>query len=60
MGRRGNKEGTIFKRQSGLWVAQVSIQGRRLTMYGKSRQEVSNKLKEALKQVDQGLTLHGA
>lgn len=48
--KRGNNEGTIYKRPDGKWCAQVTI-GRdtngklkRQTFYGKTRQEVADKL----------------
>jgi hypothetical protein len=34
--RRGNNEGSIYHRIDGRWCAQVSLDGRRLTKYGKS------------------------
>ena len=55
--RRGNKEGTIYKRKDGRWCAQVSVNGKRLTGYGKTQGEVRDWLKETLAQVDKGLIL---
>jgi integrase len=58
--RRGNKEGTIYKRKDGRWCAQVSLDGRRLTKYGKTQGEVREWLKEIQAQIDSGLTINGA
>lgn len=50
MGRRGNGEGTIYRRKDGTWAAQIVV-GRkpdgsldRRTVYGKTRAEVAEKL----------------
>jgi hypothetical protein len=45
---RGNKEGTIYKRKNGRWCAQFSVNGRRLTRYGKTQGEVRQGLKDEL------------
>ena len=53
--KRGNNEGSITRRKDGLWMAQVTI-GRdpatgtlkRATFYGKTRQDVADKLTKAL------------
>lgn len=48
--RRGNGEGTIYRRPDGRWAAQVTVGRRadgrpqRLTLYGKTRVEVAQKL----------------
>ena len=50
MGRRGNGEGTIYRRKDGTWAAQITMgrkpDGRldRRTVYGKTRAEVAEKL----------------
>lgn len=51
--KRGNNEGTIYKRPDGKWCAQITI-GRaengkikRQSLYGKTRQEVAEKLSKA-------------
>lgn len=59
--KRSNGEGTIFKRPSGTWAAQITV-GRdpatgklkRLTFSGKTRKEVQEKLTAALAQMQQG------
>ncbi len=51
MGRRGNGEGTIYKRKDGKWTTQITVgidevTGKviRKTFYGKQRKEVAEKL----------------
>lgn len=60
-GRRGNGEGTIYKRKDGLWTGQITI-GRkpdgkpnRVTFYGKTRKEVADQIIEAKAQANKGL-----
>src|SRR5262249_4780207 len=55
--RRGNREGTIYRRTDGRWSGQVTvawdpISGRatRRTVYGETRAEVVQKLEEVKKQ----------
>ncbi len=56
--RRGNAEGTIYKRKDGRWEARISLdQGRRKAFYGRTRQEVRRKLATALKARQDGLPL---
>lgn len=58
-GKRGNGEGSIYRRQSGTWAAQYTVwtaKGRkRKTVSGKTRAEVSRKLTEAMGDRDRGL-----
>jgi integrase len=58
--RRGNKEGTIYKKANGTWRTQISLNGRRLSFTGKSRGECQNWIKETTQQIDQGFTFEGA
>jgi integrase len=58
--KRGQNEGTIYKRKDGTWAAQVSIQGRRLTKYTKSQSEARTWLRTTINQVDNGITFLGA
>ncbi len=57
--RRGNNEGSIKKRRDGRWEAQYSVKrptdGKtvRRSVYGKSRQEVQEKLQEILVSIHQ-------
>jgi len=56
VGKRGNGEGTICQREDGRWVAAVSLgDGRRKWLYGKTRQEVGEKLTVTLRARQQGL-----
>ena len=56
MARRGNSEGSIYKRKDGRWAAAVSQPGaKRRTLYGKTRQEVAKKLTGALRDKESGL-----
>ena len=59
--RRGNREGTIYKRPNGTWCAQVSLpNGKRLSKYAKTRRECQAWLRETLPRVDSGLTIESA
>ena len=59
--KRGNNEGSITRRKDGLWMAQITIgrdpqtgKPKRATFYGKTRQEVADKLTKALRDKQQG------
>jgi integrase len=54
--RRGNHEGGLYRRKDGLWCAQVSLGGRRLTKYSRSPAECREWIKETLARIDGGLT----
>ena len=55
MGKRANGEGTIYRRRDGRWTARLSLPGgRRKDFFGKTRQEVADKLGAALKQIHDG------
>ena len=50
MAKRGNNEGSIYKRTDGRWAAALTVTGgKRRTLYGKTRQEVARKLNGALR-----------
>lgn len=56
--RRGHGEGSIKQRTDGLWEARVSLpNGKRKSLYGKTRKEVQDKLRAALRDLDAGLDL---
>lgn len=61
--RRGQGEGSIFQRESdGRWVASVDLgdvtgKRKRRTLYGRSRKEVAEKLKIALRDQQQGIVI---
>lgn len=64
MAKRGNSEGSIYKRADGRWCASVDLghtngRRRRRAFYGKTRQEVVNKLHAAQRQLADGLPLPG-
>ncbi|KYH31125.1 site-specific integrase [Neomoorella mulderi] len=59
--RRGNGEGTISKRKDGRWEGKVTIEydpvngkTKRLTFYGRTRQEVAEKITKALAEIQHG------
>ena len=57
-GRRLNGEGTVRQRTDGRWEAMVSLpHGRRISRYGATQKEAQAKLKEARRQVDDGIDL---
>ncbi len=57
--RRGHNEGSIYQRESdGRWVGALSLSnGRRKSLYGKTRKEVQDKLRAAQRDADSGLDL---
>ena len=58
--KRGQGEGSIFKRKNGLWAAQMTVQGRHINKYFKSQSECREWLRLMRTQVENGLTLTGA
>ena len=60
MTHRGHGEGSIYHRNDGRWAASISLEDRkRKTFYGKTRKEVQEQLKVALREQQQGLLLAG-
>lgn len=58
--RRGNGEGSVFKRADGRWEGTMSVgRGRRKSFYGTTRQEAWRKLSAALKALQEGLPILG-
>jgi integrase len=58
--RRGHGEGTIYQRKDGRWSADISLEnGKRRTLYGKTRKEVADKLNTALQEQKQGILATG-
>jgi len=55
MKKRGSGEGSIYRRKNGVWCAQLSIQGKRLTKYAKTRRECQIWLREAQARQSTGL-----
>lgn len=55
--RRANGEGSIYKRKDGHWVSQYTdMDGYKHYMYGKTQQEVKDKLKQAIRMDDEGIS----
>jgi integrase len=58
--KRANNEGTLyFREERGRWCAQVCLDGRRLTKYGKTQRECRDWIKEMQVKISNGLTFHG-
>ena len=56
MTKRGNDEGSIYKRADGRWAAQVTVEGGvRRYLYAKTRAEAARKLTDALNARQEGL-----
>ena len=59
--KRGNREGSIYRRSDGRWAAQISLPGdsrlrrRRKTLYGRTREQVRRKQVEADKALLDGI-----
>ena len=54
--RRGNREGSIFRRKNGSWRAQVTLDGCRLNFSSQSRQECLDWIRKTQGQIDDGLS----
>ncbi len=59
MSRRGNNEGSIYKRSNGAFRAQVSLDGQRLSFTAVTRAECQQWLRKMHDQIDNGLTMKG-
>jgi integrase len=59
MARRGKNEGTIVRRRNGTWMAQVTLDGKRVGHGSKSRAECQEWVRRTLDQIDQGMTFEG-
>lgn len=54
--RRGNGEGTVYERKSGLWEGKIVLAtGKRHSVYGHSQAEVTRKLRTLASDQDRGL-----
>src|SRR6266487_657373 len=54
--KRGHGEGSIYLRKDGRWTASITTEGRkRKYIYGKTRKEVQEQLKIALREQQQGM-----
>jgi integrase len=65
--KRGNGEGTIYKRPDGTWMGQVSLghdpktgKLKRKSYYGKTRKEVAEKIAQVLQEVRSGTYIEPA
>ena len=56
MAKRGNNEGSIYKRSNGSWRAQISLEGKRLSFSAKTRSECVEWLRRTTDLVDKGMT----
>ncbi len=52
--KRGPGEGSIYRRKDGRWCAQVRLEGKRETLYGKTFEEVRERLEALKASVKQG------
>jgi integrase len=56
--QRGNNEGSIYLRTDGRWCASITLENRRRKyLYGKTRRDVQEQLKIALREQQQGTLL---
>src|SRR5690242_20052949 len=59
--RRGKGEGTIYKRSDGRWGATITlVDGRRRTVYARTRTDVQDRLRELVLKRERGLLSAGA
>jgi integrase len=54
--KRGNNEGTVYKRRDGRWCAQVSLSGKRITKYAKTQRECHDWVREITNKIEHGMT----
>lgn len=54
--KRGNNEGSIYKRENGTWRAMVTVQGKRLSFTAKTKRDGQAWLRQMLEEIDYGLT----
>ena len=58
MAKRGNAEGSIYKRKDGRWAGTITLaDGKRKSVYGTTRSQVAQKLAAAQRTVHDGLPL---
>jgi integrase len=57
-GKRGNHEGCITRRADGRWEARITLaDGRRKSLYAKTRQEVQRKMAQVRRDIEGGLPI---
>jgi len=54
-GKRGNGEGSVYQRSDGKWCGALVVGGRRRVIYGRTRQDVAQKLARAMDSASRGL-----
>ncbi|WAM36906.1 N-terminal phage integrase SAM-like domain-containing protein [Caldicellulosiruptor acetigenus] len=63
MGRRGKGEGSIFKRKDGRWCGFITVgydekgNKKKKFFYGRTRQEVADKINQAPNEIKQGILI---
>ena len=55
--RRSNGDGSLTERKDGLWVGRISHEGKRISVYGKAKEQARQKLRALQRKQDQGLPL---
>ena len=58
--KAGQNDGSVFERKDGRYVAQVTVQGKQISKYFKTRKEAKEWKKQTLAQIDDGLNLLAA
>jgi integrase len=58
--KRANGEGSISRRKDGSWMAKATINGERVSFYGKTQGKAKNKMKDALRDADDGIFTKGS
>jgi integrase len=58
--KRGQGEGSVFRRKDGLWVAQVTVQAKHISKYFKKQKDARDWLQDTRNQIQNGLTYNGA
>lgn len=53
--KRGNNEGSIYKRKNGLWRAQVTVQGKRITHTSRTKRDAQEWIRKMLDEINNGL-----
>ncbi len=54
--KRAKGEGMLREYEPGKWMARITVNGKQKAFYGKSKQEVSSKLREFQQKISMGLT----
>jgi integrase len=57
--KRGQNEGSVYKRSNGNWRAQLTINGKRTGYSGKTKEECTNWINKTKEQVKQGYDFYG-